>query len=201
VADTGRGRQRAEADPQLIERARTDRAAFGELYDLYVARVYAFCWAYSATREQAEDLTAQTFERALAAIARYEARGVPFSAWLLRIAANLARDRAARSGREVPIQTPAGDEEGDAFAHEADQEADPSPETVVARWERAAWLRALVATLPDDQRRVVELRYWREQSWQEVASALLRSEDAAKQLLRRALHTLASRAGSEQQDG
>lgn len=199
MADTDRGRKRAEADPRLIERARTDRAAFGELYDFYLQRVYAFCWSYSTTREQAEDLTSQTFERALAAIARYEVRGVPFSSWLLRIAANLARDRAERSGREVQVHN--GEEDEDPFERQSNQEADPSPETIVARWERAAWLRMLVSALPEDQRRTVELRYWQELPWDQVGVAMNRSEDAAKQLMRRALKTLATRVKETQENG
>ena len=81
---------RSEAEPALIAQARHDRAAFAALYDLYVTRVYAFCAVHSTSREDAEDLTAQTFERALHAISHYEERGQPFSAWLLRIAAHAA---------------------------------------------------------------------------------------------------------------
>src|SRR5690348_18394641 len=88
---------RPEATPELIAQAQANRAAVAALYDLYVARVYAFCAVHSTSREEAEDLTAQTFVQALAAIARYEERGQPFSAWLLRIAANAAANRARHS--------------------------------------------------------------------------------------------------------
>ncbi|HWE61153.1 MAG TPA: RNA polymerase sigma factor, partial [Chloroflexota bacterium] len=194
---TNRIQHRVEADPALIERARTDRTAFGELYDLYLHRVYAFCWSYSATKEQAEDLTAHTFERALVAIGRYEDRGVPFSSWLLRIAANLARDRAARVGKEVP----SSGEDDDLLERSAEGAAEPSPETVVERWERAAWLRTHLATLSADQQRVIQLRFWEDRSWSDVAGLLNRSEDAAKQLLRRTLKALAAKIGEEGSNG
>src|SRR5579859_605724 len=90
-----------EAGADLVERARHDRAAFGEIYDLYVRRVYAFCLSHTGNKEVAEDVTSQTFERALGAIARYEHRGAPLSSWLFRIAANLIRDRGRRESRVV----------------------------------------------------------------------------------------------------
>ena len=99
----------------------------------------------------------------------------------------------------MQVQSSGTDQE--PFERESDQEADPSPETLVARWERAAWLRAHVAALPEDQRRTVELRYWQELPWDQVGAALNRSEDAAKQLMRRALKALAARVNGEQEDG
>ena len=166
--------RRAEAAPGLVARARRDRAAFGELYDHYLLRVYAFCRLHSATREEAEDLTAETFERALRAIARYEERGMPFSAWLLRIAANAAADRARRAGR---ASNPDG-----VTAREAENQ--------VARWEEALWMRGHVESLPRDQREVVRLRFYEDRSFLDVAAAMGRSEGAVKQLLRRALAAL-----------
>lgn len=187
-------RQYREAGADLIERARTDRAAFGEIYDIYLQRVYAFCWSYSATREAAEDLAAQTFERALGAIARYEDRGAPFSSWLLRIAANLARDRA-----RSPVRETSG-EDGDIVDERPDEAEDADPATRAARWERAAWLRAHIETLPPDQQRAIQLRFWDDLPWAEVGAALGRSEDAAKQLMRRALKALAATIGEEGRD-
>lgn len=94
---------REEADPNLIERAKHDRSAFAELYRLYLPRVHAFCQTHSQSRDEAEDLTSQTFERALRALPRYQARGVPLSSRLFRIAANLAIDRGRRSGHVINL--------------------------------------------------------------------------------------------------
>ena len=121
---------RREADPELIARARHDRAAFAALYDLYVARVYAFCAVHSATREEAEDLTAQTFEQALGAIARYEERGQPFSAWLLRIAANAAANRA-RAGTRTWSKTSTW---GRCFNSASTTSRAPSRSSATSRW-------------------------------------------------------------------
>jgi len=170
--------RRAEAPPALVAQARTDCAAFGQIYDLYVRRVYAFCALGGRSREEAEDLTAQTFERALRAIDRYEERGAPFSAWLLRIAAHVVADRARRA-------EPLNDDDDGATA-------DVGPDWV-EEWELATWLRGCLAELPEDQRRVVRLRYYEDRSFGDVATRMDRSENAVKQLLRRALAAL--RAG------
>ncbi len=170
---------RHEAEPELIARARHDRAAFAALYDLYVGRVYAFCAIHSATREEAEDLTAQTFVHALAAIGRYEERGQPFSAWLLRIAANAAANHARHP--VLPLS------DGNARAHDV---AATTAANWVTEWEQAEWIDAHVATLPDDQQRVIQLRFYEDHSFGHVAEAMGRSEGAVKQLVRRALAAL-----------
>lgn len=184
---------REEAGADLIARARHDHAAFGEVYDLYVRRIYAFCLVHSASREEAEDLTAQTFERALGAIGRYQDLGVPLSAWLLRIAANAAADRARRRGRIIVLgeeALPAGDA---AHAGPGDLE----PEQWAERWERASWLRRRLAVLPRDQYEAVRLRYLEDQAVREVALQMGRSEGAVKQLLHRAMAALRGQVGQE----
>ncbi len=179
-----RAEMRVEAPREIIERARKDRAVFGELYDHYLPRVYAFCRIYSGTREEAEDLTAQTFERALVAIGRYEDRGAPFSSWLLRIAANAATDRARKQGRAVvPHEDARGYEEGR-----------------LREFEEAFWLRGHLATLPADQQEVVRLRFYEDRSFLDVAARMGRSEGAVKQLLRRALKSLNARIQEEAAD-
>jgi RNA polymerase sigma-70 factor (ECF subfamily) len=175
-----------EASPELIARARRDPAAFGELYDLYLPRVYGFCWKYSTTREQAEDLTAETFERALAAIGGYEDREVPFSRWLLRIARNLVVSQARRAGqltflREHPELT--------------------VDERALDDWEEAHWLRGYVDSLSPDHREVVRLRFYEDQPFREVAVKMGRSEGAVKQLLRRALRSLHLEMQGEPEEG
>src|SRR3990170_157690 len=77
-------------DSKLIARAaKGDREAFGALYERYVFKVFRHVYYLTNEPHTAEDLTAQTFLNALEAIHRYEMRGAPFIAWLLRIAYNL----------------------------------------------------------------------------------------------------------------
>jgi RNA polymerase sigma-70 factor (ECF subfamily) len=94
----------AEED-RLVERARTDRQAFGQLYDRHFNAIYHYIARRVEDTETAEDLSAQVWERALTAIERYELRGVPFAAWLYRIAGNLVANhhRQRRLWRFVPL--------------------------------------------------------------------------------------------------
>jgi len=193
-------------------RARHDRAAFATLYDLYVARVYAFCAIHSAGREEAEDLTAQTFARALDAIGRYEdltaqtfaraldaigryeERGAPFSAWLLRIAANAAANRARRP---VAVSLHAERAAGATRSRKDEAVVGETEEEWVEEWLRADWIEDHLAALPPDGRRVVQLRFYDDLSFDAVAAAMGRSEGAVKQLLRRTLTTLRGRIEEE----
>jgi len=133
-------------------------------------------------------LTAQTFERALRAIGRYEERGAPFSAWLLRIAAHVVADRARRA-EPLDDAAPLNDDDDGATA-------DVGPDWV-EEWELATWLRGHLAALPEDQRRVVGLRYYEDRSFGDVATRMDRSENAVKQLLRRALAAIRVRVHEE----
>jgi RNA polymerase sigma-70 factor (ECF subfamily) len=193
-------REQREAGTALIERARTDITAFGEIYDLYVDRVFQFCFGHSRSREDAEDLTAETFTRALRALQRpagehgsYEERGVPFSAFLLRIATRLAinmMERAERKGAlSLDMGTPGEDDDAPLGVYLADERQRP-PEKVVEDWERAAQLNGALAQLPPEHREVLQLAIFDGLSWAEIARRLGCSEAAAKKRRERALARL-----------
>jgi RNA polymerase sigma-70 factor (ECF subfamily) len=169
-----------EADEQaLVEAARADPARFLELYDQHFHRLYAYVLRRAGNRREAEDVTAEVFHRALAKLDRYEWRGIPFVAWLYRIAAHELSDRRQEAARVAGAQPP-------------DSGTDPQLEQQVVLFQ-------LVDRLPDGQRRVIQLRFGEGRSIQEAAHALGRSEGAIKQLQRRALENL--RRGLEQQHG
>lgn len=96
---------------QLIEAAQKDRRRFAELYEQNFERVYAFVARRVRERAVAEDLTSEVFHRALETLPRYEWRGVPFAAWLLRIARNAVNDHWQRAGREQGQPSPEASEE------------------------------------------------------------------------------------------
>lgn len=169
-----------EADERLlIEAAQKDPARFAELYELHFERVYAYVARRVQDRAETEDLTAEVFHHALANLKRFEWRGIPFAAWLYRIAANLISDRWQKSGREIT------DEEQIAAAQ-------VSP-TEIEEVDRRATLFRLVEGLPAEQQRVVVLRFVEQQSIKEVAKAIRKTEGAVKQLQFRALTTLRAR--------
>src|SRR5881628_1038865 len=90
-----------EAERLLIEAAQRDRSRFAELYEDNFERVYAFIARRVRDRAEADDLTSEVFHHALANLARFEWRGVPFAAWLFRIAANTIADRGRRTKQMV----------------------------------------------------------------------------------------------------
>jgi RNA polymerase sigma-70 factor (ECF subfamily) len=104
VVDSGE-RSAFRDEDQLVSSARTDRQAFGVLYDRYFDAIYHYVARRVGDAETAEDLTSAVWERALTAIERYEVRGVPFAAWLYRIAGNLVANhhRQRRLWRFVPL--------------------------------------------------------------------------------------------------
>jgi RNA polymerase sigma-70 factor (ECF subfamily) len=163
----------------LIEAAQRDPRRFAELYENNFARVYAFIAYRVRDRAEAEDLTAEVFHDALARIGQFEWRGLPFVAWLFRIASNAIADRWQRNARrqEVPVEDlpEAGADDGT---------------------ERRAMLSQLVEGLPPDQRLVILRRFVDQRSIAEIATELDRSEGAIKQLQFRALQNLRTRMRS-----
>jgi len=163
----------ADDERSLIEAAQADPARFVDLYERHFHRVYAYVARRASSRAEAEDITSEVFEHALANLRKFEWRGVPLLAWLFRIAANALADRwrrASRDSHEAPPDVPDGRE-----AEEI---------------ERRAMVSQLVDRLPDAQRRVIEMRFIDQRSIREIAAALDRSEGAVKQLQLRALETL-----------
>src|SRR2546422_10074435 len=135
----------SEADDRLlVEAAQKDPRRFGDLYEVNFARVYAFVASRVHDRDAAQDLTSDVFHKALANLSRFEWRGVPFAAWLLRIAANAITDRAKRTAREVPS---------------AEDPPEPGTEIDMTAVEHRAQLIRLVEQLPADQRRVIVERF------------------------------------------
>ena len=173
---------RKEADERLlIEEAQKDPARFAELYENNFERVYAYVVRRVGDRAETEDLTSEVFHHALANLRRFEWRGIPFSAWLFRIAANLISDRWQRSHREQGAEEPGQIESAQAKASEFEEV------------ERRAMLFRLVDMLPTEQRRVVVLRFVQEKSIKEVAREIRKTEGAVKQLQFRALSSLRER--------
>jgi RNA polymerase sigma-70 factor (ECF subfamily) len=168
-------RSQDAGERRLVEAAQKDPSRFGELYENNFERVYAYIARRVGNREEAQDLTAEVFHQALANLARFEWRGLPFAAWLLRIASNAIADRWKSKAREHG--SPTSDE---PLSHDIDMED----------VEQRAKLFRLVTTLPDDQRRVIEMRFAHEKSIREIAKELGRTGGAIKQLQFRGLETL-----------
>ncbi|MGH9631161.1 MAG: sigma-70 family RNA polymerase sigma factor [Bryobacteraceae bacterium] len=159
-------------DRLLVEAAQRDPSRFAALYDRNFYRVYAYIALQVGDRHHAEDLAAEVFCEALAGIRNFEWRGVPFLAWLLRIAARAVADHWKRLSRESGNSSP--------------DSVQPAPDEI----ERSAMLFQLVYQLPEAQLRVIHMRFVEQKSIREIAHELDRSEGAVKQLQLRAIQKL-----------
>jgi RNA polymerase sigma factor (sigma-70 family) len=163
----------------LVQAAQKDRTRFADLYEENFERVFAFVIRRVRNREIAEDITSDVFHRALAGLPKFDWRGIPFRAWLIRIAANLIADQWKRIAREG--------------LRSSEEDAPESPSQLdLEEAEHRARLFRLVERLPADQCQVLQLRFAEGRSLAETAQAIGRSEGAIKQLQFRALAKLRS---------
>jgi len=167
-------------DAALVDQAIAgDREAFGELYERHVGRVYRYLLYIAKDVDVAEDLTEETFLQALAAIHRYQRRGVPFVAWLLRIAHNLHLNlNGRRAQRSVPL------------VHEDQEGVVGSPELFLQDRASAERLMQVVQTLNEDQRQVIILRFIEGLGCADTARILGKSVGAVRVAQYRALRAL-----------
>jgi RNA polymerase sigma-70 factor, ECF subfamily len=165
----------------LVERAqRGDRSALEELYLLHFDRIYSYLHMSVGSRHDAEDLTTQTFVKMLEAIGRFQWRSVPFSAWLFRIAHNLAMDHFRASRRWQP------EEELPEAVH--GEEISAEEQALVSLGETS--MLALIERLSPEQRQVLTLKFVFRFSNAEAAAILGKTEGAVKSLQHRALASL-----------
>lgn len=162
-----------------MEQAKRDAEAFGQLYDIYFSKIYAYIYRKTGDRQAAEDLTADTFMKALANIQGYRYTGQPFAAWLYRIAANVVTDHY-RSRRVTTTL--------DEGLQLADDSGDPE-EAALQLDDQQAVARA-IQTLSPDQQDVILLRFSGGLKLKEIADVIGKTEGAVKALMFRALGSL-----------
>lgn len=173
-----------ETDPRddeiLAQALQGDKEAFGLVYERHVDRIYSYIYYRTGNVNDAEDLTARVFQRAMHHIVHYTDRGVPFSAWLYRIAHNLVanwhRDRSRR--QEIPLSDAPLVAKGD------------HPEAALLRTEEEDALLRIIRGLPADRQQLLILKFVEHLSNSEIGEIMGRSEGAVKSLYHRTLLTL-----------
>jgi RNA polymerase sigma-70 factor (ECF subfamily) len=168
-------------EEQLVEQAKTDPEAFGKLYELYVEKIYNYVYYRIGNHHDAEDLTAKTFHRALNHIPNYNHKGVPFAAWLYRIAHNLIanwhRDHQRRQVVALEQVTLSSDRQ--EMPHHAAEQTN----------ERELLLAA-IQKLPPERQELLTLKFVEKMSNAEIGQMMGRSEGAIKSLYHRTLVSL-----------
>ena len=166
---------------ELVRRAGSDPEAFGELYNRHVTRIYNYIYYRTGDYQDAEDLTARVFQRALGHVGNFQDQGVPFSAWLYRIAHNLVanwhRDRSRRP--VVPLED-----------HVIDTSAITHPEALAMAEEQNEMLLRAVRKLPPDRQQLLILKFVERLPNAEVGQIMGRTEGAIKSLYHRTLNSL-----------
>jgi RNA polymerase sigma-70 factor, ECF subfamily len=166
---------------RLVERAQQgDRAALEELYLIHFDRIYSYLHMSVGNKHDAEDLTTQTFLKMLESIKRFRWQSAPFSAWLFRIAHNLAMDhfRARRRWQpEAEVPEPPGSEE-------------PSAELEAMQTIGRQSMLELIDKLSPEQQQVLTLKFVFNFPNADVATILEKTEGAIKSLQHRALASL-----------
>lgn len=174
------GKDDPGSEKALVELAKTDTEAFGQLYERYVSQIYNFLYYRTGNSHEAEDLTEKVFYRAFQHIGRFEDKGVPFSAWLYRIARNLLsnwyRDESKR--RTISL---------DRIEH---RYGDSGPETATELAQDRDALLAAIRKLPPVRQELLILKFVERMSNAEIGIVLARSEGAIKSLYHRTLLAL-----------
>jgi len=165
----------------LSRAAQGDSEAVGVLYDRYVERIYNYIYYRTSNQHDAEDLTSRVFTRAIKHITNYEDRGLPFSAWLYRIAHNLVANWHRDNSRRQVVGL------DESFNISGTQE---QPETLVVRSEEENFLMGLVSSLPEDRQQLLILKFVDHLSNAEIGEIMGRTEGAIKSLYHRTLISL-----------
>jgi len=168
-------------DADLVELAKDDQEAFGELYERYVKKIYNYIYYRTSNPHDAEDLTARVFFRAMSHIETYTDRGVPFQAWLYRIAHNLVANWHRDQGRRKIIPL-------DEFV--ASSLRSESPDRHAEDVEEREHLMAAIRRLPEERQQLIILKFVEHLSNAEIGEIMERTEGAVKSLYHRTLTTL-----------
>lgn len=170
----------------LVERAKRDPSAFGQLYDRHFHQIYRF--VFSRVREQtaAEDVTSEVFMKALKSLPRYQHTGRPFSAWLYQIAVNAVADRyrAERPTRDI-------DEMHDLASRET------GIEDLAAQRDELRRIWTVVERLPPQQKTAMVLKFQEDLKIEDIARAMGKTEGAVKLLLHRGVTRIRSEMAKE----
>ena len=164
-------------EPGLIHLAKYDSKAFGELYRLYVERVFKYCYGKLENVAQAEDATAQTFLVAFETIDRLRDEKY-FSSWLFSIARNKAMDAFRKQRKLVPLNESLLSQE----------ETDPI--NIITQSTQIDELSTIIAKLPEKEKELLRLRFLAELSYVEIARLLHRNEQGVKKSVYRLLHSI-----------
>lgn len=177
-------------DTELVQLAKDDKEAFGEIYERYMPKIYNYIYYRTSNQHDAEDLTARVFFRAMSHIGNYVDKGVPFQAWLYRIAHNLVANWHRDQGRRkvIPLD--------DYVVHSLKSEA---PDRLAEDSEEQEKLMEAIHRLPEERQQLLLLKFIDQLSNAEIGEIMDRTEGAIKSLYHRTLLSLRDELAIQEQ--
>jgi len=172
----------AAAEKELIDKAKSDKKAFLQIYDLHFKRIYDYAYFRTMNQSEAEEITSKTFLSALENIKKYEYRNIPIAVWLYRIASNALADLYRKKGKTIELTE----------QHMEDENM-PTPESIYLNKSEKEQLMLCLANLPRMQQQAIILRYIQNLSHKEISQIMDKTEGSVKQLLYRGLAALRER--------
>ena len=176
------------SDAELVTLAKENKDAFGELYERYMNKIYRYIYYRVGNSDDAEDLTSRVFFRAMAHVENYEDRGLPFQAWLYRIAHNLVanhhRDKERR--KVIPLDE-----------YIANQLFSSDPEHKTVEKQESERLKQAVRQLPEERQQLLLLKFVHHLSNAEIGEIMGKTEGAIKSLYHRTLLVLRDQLAEE----
>ncbi|HNT30080.1 MAG TPA: sigma-70 family RNA polymerase sigma factor [bacterium] len=167
-------------EEQLVREAKRDLHQFRALYELYFSRIYHYCYFHTFDQVLAEDMCADVFMKALEAFPRYTWKGVPFGAWLFKIASNLVKNHYRDKKQAVSLD----DVSPLDVAYTPDRLKDLSDE------ERRLVVKELLKNTAASCRDVLILRFFEELSYKHIADRLEKTIAACKMQVKRCLERM-----------
>lgn len=150
----------------LIQKAKKDIKEFESLYSLYHKKILVFCYQRIEHKSIAEDICSQTFLKAMRNLKKYENKGISFGAWLYRIAYNEIQDHYKKSKRVIKVS--------EEFLIQLSEEAKEEPHELIPR------LKVALSSLKPQVIKLIEMRFWEERPFKEIAEIMNLTEVNAK---------------------
>jgi RNA polymerase sigma-70 factor (ECF subfamily) len=169
-----------ENEAELVERAKTDDVAFGELYEKYFPKIYGYIFKRVGDRETTEDLASEIFMKVFCNLGKYSARGFAFSTWLYRVATNHLTDFYRKTANKKNVDI-------DSVAEPADKTR--SIEDTIGLDQEREEIQSIIARLKPKYQKILNLKYFAELSTFEIADVFKISENNARVLIHRANKT------------
>jgi RNA polymerase sigma-70 factor (ECF subfamily) len=178
-------------EKKLVRQAQKDPNAFAELYDQYYPKIFGYVLRRSANLEAAQDITSETFLKALTKLWQFHWRNISFSSWLYKIATNEINQYFRKAGYKKSVSLEELQEQG----FEPISTHDPESELIEAQEELRQHqdfleIQVKIVRLPAKYQEVIALRFFEKKQINEIAEILGKKEGTIKSLLHRAVEKL-----------